>query len=198
MIIGLIGAFAMVLMSMLLGGNMGMFINVPSVLIVFVGSIFVSMSKLTLEKFLGVGSVVGKAFSFKMVTPDDMIDEIVELADAARKGGLLSLEGRETSHEFLSKGIQLLVDGHDPEVVKQLLTKDMRMTSARHTEGTTFFTALGDVAPAMGMIGTLIGLVAMLANMATRPSSPPAELLPSLDPAIWTACKSAQYKVSSA
>lgn len=138
MIIGLIGAFAMVLMSMLLGGNMGMFINVPSVLIVFVGSIFVSMSKLTLEKFLGVGSVVGKAFSFKMVTPDDMIDEIVELADAARKGGLLSLEGRETSHEFLSKGIQLLVDSHDPEVVKQLLTKDMKMTSARHEEGTTF------------------------------------------------------------
>lgn len=165
MIIGLVGAFAMVLMSMLLGGNMGMFINVPSVLIVFVGSIFVAMSKLTLEKFLGVGSVVGKAFSFKMVTPEEMIDEIVELADAARKGGLLSLEGRETSHEFLSKGIQLLVDGHDPEVVKQLLTKDMKMTSARHDEGTTFFIALGDVAPAMGMIGTLIGLVAMLANM---------------------------------
>jgi chemotaxis protein MotA len=123
------------------------------------------MSKLTLEKFLGVGSVVGKAFSFKMVTPDDMIVEVVELADAARKGGLLSLEGRETSHEFLSKGIQLLVDGHDPEIVKQLLSKDMRMTSARHQEGSSFFVALGDVAPAMGMIGTLIGLVAMLANM---------------------------------
>jgi chemotaxis protein MotA len=174
MIIGLIGAFAMVLMSMLLGGSMGMFINVPSVLIVFVGSVFVAMSKLTLEKFLGVGSVVGKAFSFKLVSPEDMIDEIVELADAARKGGLLSLEGRETSHEFLSKGIQLLVDGHDPEVVKQLLSKDMKMTSARHDEGATFFTALGDVAPAMGMIGTLIGLVAMLANMDDPKSIGPA------------------------
>jgi len=174
MIIGLIGAFSMVLMSMLLGGSMGMFISVPSVLIVFVGSVFVAMSKLTLEKFLGVGSIVGKAFSFKLVTPEDIIDEVVELADAARKGGLLSLEGRETGHEFLSKGIQLLVDGHDPEVVKQLLSKDMRMTSARHEEGTTFFTALGEVAPAMGMIGTLIGLVAMLANMDDPKSIGPA------------------------
>lgn len=174
MIIGLIGAFAMVMMSMLLGGNMGMYINVPSILIVVVGSVFVAMSKLTLERFLGVGSVIGKAFSFKLVSQDELIEEIVELADAARKGGLLSLEGRETSNDFLSKGIQLLVDGHDPEVVKQLLSKDMKMTSDRHQEGAAFFAAIGEVAPAMGMIGTLIGLVAMLANMDDPKSIGPA------------------------
>jgi chemotaxis protein MotA len=164
-LVGIIGAFAMVVMSMLLGGSIGIYINIPSVLIVFAGSTFVVLSKLTLEQFIGVGKIVGKAFSFSIVKPEDLITEIVELADGARKGGLLSLEGKETSSDFLSKGIQLLVDGHDPEVVKALLNKDMKMTSDRHTDGTSFFKGLADVGPAMGMIGTLIGLVGMLANM---------------------------------
>jgi chemotaxis protein MotA len=165
MIVGLVGALAMIIMSMLLGGSLGIFINIPSILIVFGGSTFVAMSKFTLEQFLGVGKVVGKAFSFSIVKPEELISEIVELADAARKGGLLSLEGKETSSDFLSKGIQLLVDGHDPDVVKTLLNKDMKMTSDRHSDGGKFFKAVADVGPAMGMIGTLIGLVAMLANM---------------------------------
>ncbi len=164
-LVGIIGAFAMVVMAMLLGGSISIYINIPSVLIVFAGSTFVVLSKLTLEQFIGVGKIVGKAFSFSMVKPEDLISEIVELADGARKGGLLSLEGKETSSDFLSKGIQLLVDGHDPEVVKALLNKDMKMTSDRHKDGTFFFSALADVGPAMGMIGTLIGLVGMLANM---------------------------------
>lgn len=164
-IVGILGAVAMVVMAMLLGGSLGIFINIPSVLIVFGGSTFVALSKFTLEQFLGVGKVVGKAFSFSMVKPEDLITEVVELADGARKGGLLSLEGKETSSDFLSKGIQLLVDGHDPDVVKTLLNKDMSMTSDRHKDGAAFFKALADVGPAMGMIGTLIGLVGMLANM---------------------------------
>lgn len=165
MLVGLVGAVAMILMAMLLGGSLGIFINIPSVLIVFGGSTFVAMSKFTLEQFLGVGKVVGKAFSFQIVKPEDLIVEVVELADGARKGGLLSLEGKETSNVFLSKGIQLLVDGHDPEAVKALLNKDMKMTTERHGDGSKFFSALADVGPAMGMIGTLIGLVGMLANM---------------------------------
>ena len=100
-----------------------------------------------------------------MIKPEDLIGEIVELAGLARKGGLLSLEGKEVSDEFLSKGIQLLVDGHEPDVVKTLLSKEMKLASARHHTGISIFKSLGDVAPAMGMIGTLIGLVAMLANM---------------------------------
>ncbi|WP_320823319.1 flagellar motor protein PomA [Reinekea sp.] len=165
MLVGLVGAIGMILMAMLLGGSLTIFINIPSVLIVFAGSTFVALSKMTLEQFLGVGKVVGKAFSFSIVKPEDLITEIVELADGARKGGLLSLEGKETSSDFLSKGIQLLVDGHDPDVVKALLNKDKSMTSTRHADGSLFFRAVADVGPAMGMIGTLIGLVGMLANM---------------------------------
>jgi chemotaxis protein MotA len=164
-LVGIAGAIGMVVMSMLLGGSLGIFINIPSVLIVFAGSTFVALSKFTLEQFLNVGKVVGKAFSFSIVKPEDLITEVVDLADGARKGGLLSLEGKETSSDFLSKGIQLLVDGHDPDVVKTLLNKDMQMTTDRHVDGAAFFKALADVGPAMGMIGTLIGLVGMLANM---------------------------------
>jgi len=138
---------------------------VPSLLIVIVGSLFAVMMKFELGQFLAAAKVAGKAFSFKLIKPEDLIGEIVELAGLARKGGLLSLEGKEVSDEFLSKGIQLLVDGHDPDVVKTLLSKEMKLASARHDSGISIFKSLGDVAPAMGMIGTLIGLVAMLANM---------------------------------
>lgn len=164
-LIGLIGSLAIIAMAMILSGGLVMFVDLPSVLIVIVGSIFVVMTKYSLGQFLGAVKVAAKAFMFKVSDPAELIDEVVELADAARKGGLLSLEGREVSNDFLSDGIQLLVDGHDPEVVKTLLTKDLNQTMERHARGSSIFKSLGDVAPAMGMVGTLIGLVAMLANM---------------------------------
>jgi len=164
-IIGVAGGLGMVIMAMILGGDIVIFYNLPSLLIVFVGSIFVAMQKFTLEQYLGAMKVAGKAYSFKLNKPEEVIEEVVELADAARKGGLLSLEGKEVSNEFMSKGIQLLVDGHDPDVVKGLLSRDMKLTTERHENGAKIFAAIGDVGPAMGMIGTLIGLVGMLANM---------------------------------
>jgi chemotaxis protein MotA len=94
-----------------------------------------------------------------------LIEKSVELADAARKGGFLALEEAEIPNAFMQKGIDMLVDGHDAEVVRATLQKDIILTTARHEAGAGLFKALGDVAPAMGMIGTLIGLVAMLTNM---------------------------------
>ncbi len=173
-VIGLVGGVAIVIMAMILGGDIGVYINVPSILIVLIGSIFVVLMKFGLGQFLGAIKVVAKAFRFKVDDPLDLIGQIVELADAARKGGLLSLEGKEVSNDFLQKGIGLLVDGHDPEVVKTLMMKDMNQASSRHEWGAKIFTALGDVAPAMGMIGTLIGLVAMLSNMDDPKSIGPA------------------------
>ena len=173
-IIGIVGGLGIIIMSMVIGGELGMFYNLPSILIVLVGSLFVAMQKFTLEQFLSAFKIAGKAYSFKIASADAMIEEIVGLADEARKGGLLSLEGKEVSNEFLSKGIQLLVDGHDPEVVKSMLSKDNKMTLERHNMGADIFSAIGDVAPAMGMICTLIGLVAMLANMSDPKSIGPA------------------------
>jgi len=164
-IVGLIGAWVIVAMAMVLGGDPAMFINIPSLLIVVGGAIFAVLMKFELGQFLAAGKIAAKAFSFKLTKPEAMIEEIVELAGEARKNGLLALEGKEVSYDFLAKGIQLLVDGHDPDVVKTLLGKDVRLSTDRHKLGTQIFSQLGDVAPAMGMIGTLIGLVAMLANM---------------------------------
>jgi chemotaxis protein MotA len=173
-LIGLVGGLAIVFMAMMMSGSVGMFVDVPSVLIVIVGSIFVVLIKFGLGHFLGAVKVAGKAFMFKVSDPAELIDEVVGLADAARKGGLLSLEGREVSNDFLQNGIQLLVDGHDPDVVKTLLAKDMNQALERHDRGARIWSSLGDVAPAMGMIGTLIGLVAMLANMDDPKSIGPA------------------------
>ena len=173
-IVGLFGGLGMIAMTMVLSGGIGMFYNLPSLLTVFVGTTFVVMQKYTLSQYLGSMKIAGKAYSFKSTEPLALIEEIVELADGARKGGLLSLEGKEVSHDFLSKGIQLLVDGHDPDVVKNLLNKDMKMSLERHEMGASIFDALGDVAPAMGMVGTLIGLVGMLANMDDPKSIGPA------------------------
>ncbi|MEM7079450.1 MAG: flagellar motor protein PomA [Pseudomonadota bacterium] len=173
-LVGIIGAFGIVIYAMLSGGSVDMFVNVPSLLIVIVGSIFVVLMKFNLGQFLGAMKVAGKSFSFSLTAPQDLIDEVVELADEARKGGLLSLEGKEVSNDFLNKGIQLLVDGHDASIVRTILTKDMKQAVERHETGSKIFSQLGDVAPAMGMIGTLVGLVAMLSNMDDPKSIGPA------------------------
>ena len=164
-LIGLIGGFAIVAMAMVLGGGIGLFLDMPSFLIVIVGTIFVALMKFTLGQFLGAGKVAAKAFMFKMDKPEELIEQIVEMADAARKGGFLALEEAEISNEFMQKGVDMLVDGHDIEVVRETLAKDISMTTERHEFGASIFKGMGDVAPAMGMIGTLIGLVAMLSNM---------------------------------
>lgn len=173
-LVGIIGSFAVVIAAMLMGGTADMFINVPSLMIVLVGSMFVVLMKFSLAQFLGAMKIAAKAFSFKMVAPETLIEEVVELADAARKGGLLSLEDKQVSSDFLQQGIQLLVDGHDAAVVKNLMSKDMHQSMQRHEWGAKIFAALGDVGPAMGMIGTLVGLVAMLSNMDDPKSIGPA------------------------
>jgi len=173
-LLGLLGAFGIIGAAMTMSGGVGLFIDVPSVMIVFVGTIFVVLMKFSLGQFLGCFKVAGKAFMFKLVAPVDLIEEVVQLADDARKNGLLALEGKEVSDEFLQAGIQLLVDGHDAEVVKALLTKDMNETIKRHDVGSKIWKQMGDTAPAMGMVGTLIGLVAMLSNMSDPASIGPA------------------------
>lgn len=173
-LIGILGAWGIIISAMVLGGSVLIFVNVPSMLIVLGGSSFVVLMKFTLSQFLGALTIAGKSFKFKSEEPLALIDQVTELADAARKGGLLSLEGKEVGNDFLQKGITLLVDGHDPEVVRAVLNKDMKEGLARHESGAKIFKAIGDVGPAMGMIGTLIGLVQMLSAMDDPKSIGPA------------------------
>ncbi|KZZ10061.1 flagellar motor protein PomA, partial [Oleiphilus sp. HI0079] len=173
-LVGLLGGFAIVVFAMVLGGSLGMFVDVPSILIVIVGSLLVCMMKFSLGQFLGATKTVAKAFMFKLDSPEELIANVKELADEARKGGLLALEGKEISNDFLKRGIGLLIDGHEADVVRNLLVKDKNQAVDRHKVGSRVWEALGDVAPAMGMIGTLIGLVAMLSNMDDPKSIGPA------------------------
>ncbi|HEY5717667.1 MAG TPA: flagellar motor protein PomA [Motiliproteus sp.] len=164
-LVGLLGSFGIIISAIVLGGSAGVFVNPPSFLIVVGGTLLVVLMKFTMAQFLSSLKAAGKAFMFKSNSPEDLIAETVELADAARKGGLLSLEEKQVSNDFMQRGIQLLVDGHDPEVVKVLLNKDKVKAEERHELAIAMFKAMGDVAPAMGMIGTLVGLVQMLSNM---------------------------------
>ena len=131
--------------------------------------------------FLGSFKIGLKGFFYKLDQPQKLIDESVELANVARKEGILALEGREISNSFLQRGIGLCIDGHAPEIVKNLLAKDINMSIERHTIGADMFKAMAVYAPAMGMIGTLIGLVQMLANM-----SDPAAIGPAMAVALLT------------
>ncbi|MBQ1783788.1 MAG: flagellar motor protein PomA [Gammaproteobacteria bacterium] len=173
-IIGLVAAFAFVIYGMLLGGPMSMYVDVPSILIVFMASPMVAMTKFNLGQFLGAGKIAVKAFVFKTDKPEELIEKAVALADAARKGGFLALEEAEIPNSFMKKGVDMLVDGHDAEVVRATLEKDIGLTDERHEMGAAVFKQLGDIGPAMGMIGTLIGLVAMLANMSDPKAIGPA------------------------
>ncbi|ABV88305.1 flagellar motor protein PomA [Shewanella pealeana] len=173
-LIGLIGAFAFVIMAMVSGGGIGIFINVPSILIVMIGTLFVVMMKYNLKQFLGSAKIAAKAFIFKLDKPEDLIEQSISMADAARKGGFLALEEAEISNSFMQKAVDMLVDGHDGDVVRDALEKDIALTEERHRTGIGIFKSIGDVAPAMGMIGTLIGLVGMLSNMDDPKSIGPA------------------------
>ena len=164
-LIGLIGAFGVIFASIFMGGSISTFINVPSLTVVFAGTFLVTMMKFSLGQFLGAAKVAVKAFMFKLATPQELIEKAVELAKAARQGGILALEEAEINDEFMQSGVNLLIDGHQPEIVRDMLIKDMQLTVQRHEEGQNIFKAIGDVGPAMGMIGTLIGLVQMLSNI---------------------------------
>jgi chemotaxis protein MotA len=165
----------------MLGGPFHLFVNAPSLLIVVGGTFAVTLMRVTLSNFLGSFKIGLKGFFYKLDVPQKLIDESVELANIARKEGILALEGREISNAFLERGIGLCIDGHAPDVVKSLLSKDINMSIERHAVGADMFKAMAVYAPAMGMIGTLIGLVQMLANM-----SDPAAIGPAMAIALLT------------
>jgi chemotaxis protein MotA len=162
-IVGFILAYVIIATAISLGGPFVLFVNAPSLLIVVGGTFAVTLMRVTIGNFLGSFKIGLKGFFYKLDAPQNLIDESVELANIARKEGILALEGREIGNGFLERGIGLCIDGHAPEVVKGLLAKDINMSIERHTVGADMFKAMAVYAPAMGMIGTLIGLVQMLA-----------------------------------
>lgn len=164
-LIGLVGAIGAIMTAIFMGGDIDIFVNTPGLMIVCAGTMTVVLMKYPLSVAAHAMKAAAKAFLDKRLTPDELIEKCVELSSIARKEGVLGLEQVEIENEFLKRGVQLVVDGNDAEFIRKMMSTDINQTIERHEEGQSIFKSIGDVAPAMGMIGTLIGLVQMMANM---------------------------------
>lgn len=166
-LLGLIVGFGFVIFGINLSGSVGAFIHVPSLAIVLGGTVAATMTSFPLKKMIGSIKVVKNAFVSKDHSPMGVIDKIIEIANVARKEGLLALEeaAENLDDEFLKKGILLIVDGTDPELVRNILETELSFLEDRHNEGQAIFETMGTFAPAFGMVGTLIGLINMLKDL---------------------------------
>ena len=173
-LIGLVGTLGMIAGAMVSSGGIGPFIDTPSMLIVIGGTFFAVMYRSTLPDFLASFGTLVKVFLPGAKKHDELITRITELAGIARKDGMMALEGQEVPDKFFEKGLQMLVDGADETKLTDQLNKEVKAMKSRHEDMTGVFQAWVDLAPAMGMIGTLIGLVAMLGNMADPKAIGPA------------------------
>lgn len=174
-LIGLVVGIGVVVGAILVGSGLDLFLNLPGFLIVVGGTLAATFVKFPLQNVFSAFKT-GAASALKNVQEDPrgLIEVSLELAEMARKNGLLALEGADINNQFFKRGIKLCVDGHPLEVVRNALIRDMELSIHRHDEGAHIFKAIGDSAPAFGMIGTLVGLVQMLANMDDPQSIGPA------------------------
>jgi len=173
-LLGILGAFAVVIAAILLGGSVLVFVNAPSLFIVLGGTLMVVLIKFNLSQFAGAMKVAAKAFKSELPAPEALIPVIVEMSTVARKEGVLALENIEIENSYLESGVRMLIDGSPVEDMRRHLSKDLEEMNERHKWGAQVFTSAGDVAPAMGMIGTLVGLVQMLSAMDDPKSIGPA------------------------
>lgn len=166
-IIGLVSGVIFLVISILLSGRLSLFYDLPSIMIVFGGTISALLIGYPLTKFLEGMKTVKHAFSNVVLDPQQLIQQINELALAARKEGLLALEEMAQNMEdpFLKKGILLIVDGTDPELVRSIMETELIFVETRHKDNQGFWATVADLGPAWGMIGTLIGLIAMLDSL---------------------------------
>ncbi|PPD32105.1 MAG: flagellar motor protein PomA [Methylomonas sp.] len=171
---GFLLAVIIITAAILVGGDIMLFIDLPSVLIVVGGTFGASLIRLSLTDFLRSFGVASRAFINKQTDPNLLIEEAVLLSEMARKNGLLSLESIEITDSFMKKGVRLCVDGYNPAFVQSLLQQDIDLMVSRNEVGQSMWKGVADLAPAMGMIGTLVGLVQMLSNMSDPSAIGPA------------------------
>lgn len=173
-VIGLVVGIALLLVAIMLGGPLILFVNPPGILIVGGGTLATVLIRFGLKDVINAFKVAKNVFSVQLSSPNTIIQEIVSLANIARKNGLIVLEQQPIDDPFLKKSIMYCVDGHEAEFIDEVLKKEVNLTVERHELGQKTFSSMGDAAPAFGMIGTLIGLVQMLANMEDPDSIGPA------------------------
>lgn len=176
-LIGVVIAWGLVAGAIPLGGmSFTSFIDPPSIAIVIGGTIGATLMNYPLEKVLGAGGIAKKVFSYKLIDPKAVIVQMVDFSNRARREGILALEeaAASTDNPFLKKGVQLAVDGEDPAAIENILDNEIGYLKDRHKSGAEVFITMATYSPAMGLIGTLIGLVGMLQNMSDPSSIGPA------------------------
>ena len=148
-------------------GKMAIFFNIPAIAIVVGGTICATMIHFSMKQFLGVLSVVKKTLLIKIASPQEMIQRMVNYSAINRRDGALALEQEigKVKNPFLSKGLQMLVDGADEHAIRDLLGLEIQYMEERHGMGKKILDFMGASAPSFAMVGTLIGLVSMLSSM---------------------------------
>ena len=167
-VIGLGLGFGLILMSMVLGGaGLSIYVDIPSVLMVIGGSFAAMLLSNPLQRMLGLTRYINHVFKVPNYELEKTISTLVNFSERARREGLLALEDdiEEVEDEFLKNGIQMVVDGTDPEIIKTILYNDLTQLEERHAVGIKLMGDWSSLAPAFGMIGTLAGLIAMLSNL---------------------------------
>ncbi len=175
-VLGLVMGSGLLLWAILSKSPMGPFIDYGSVAIVLGGGAAAALITTPIKNFLGLAKVLKNCFFSKPLDPSGLISDMVKYAEVARRDGILALENAtaDIKDPFLVSGIQMAVDGTDPDLIDAIMTNDMEAVAERHLEGKMLLDSLGRYAPAFGMIGTLVGLVIMLGNMSDPDSIGPA------------------------
>lgn len=166
-LIGILVSFGLVIISIMMGGEGIWFINAPSVMIVFGGTMGATLLAYPLGDVLSVIKVAKQVFMHKSHPINELIPMIAGFAKKARQEGILSFESQlaEIEDPFLVQGIQMAIDGMETSAIEDVMTTEIYYLEERHRLGADIFSTMGGFAPAVGMLGTIIGLVQMLMQM---------------------------------
>ncbi len=176
-LLGVFGAFLVIGLAMVLGGSPGSFVDVPAILIVVGGTFLVTTVSFTLDEVARAQRVMLRAVFYHAESPWNAALRILQLADIARQNGPFALEeelGASYHSRFLTQAVALVVDGFPAEEIDNILGRERHATAERHLRSAGVLRRAGEVAPAMGLIGTLVGLVQMLGNLQDPASIGPA------------------------
>jgi chemotaxis protein MotA len=179
-LIGIISGFGLIVGSMASGGSLMAFFNVPGLMIVGGGTLAATLINESLSHVTGAMKVGLQAFFVKKSDATQTIQQVIDLAAKARKEGLVSLENEQIDDEFLARGVRLGVDGLSPEAIEAILKAELFTLKQRHQRGQAIFKFMGATAPAMGMVGTLVGLVQMLKTLDDPSAIGPAMAIDSI------------------
>ncbi|MGR3317819.1 MAG: motility protein A [Candidatus Anammoxibacter sp.] len=166
-----IGGVAMgsvlIIVSILMGGSLGPFINIPSMMIVGGGTVAAVLIKYPMKSVLGLMPIIRKTMFMQKYSLTDEIERFSEFAKVAKREGLLALEQKcqDINEPYLTKALQLLVDGTSAEALRAVMEIEIDNIKERHTTSKGILESMGAAAPAFGMIGTLIGLITMLQQL---------------------------------